>query len=279
MNKNHVMRNAAIASALLLALFGSKANAAGPFVDLSTITATMDGGTAKNGNTWYDVGVNTSSNTTGLVTGLISGQSDPLSTYLIQPAKGNNVLMLDSANKSGTLTFQRAFPLDGLSLAGSSGNGTGTITNTILHFTDGTTSAYNNKLGVGDWFGNTPIVETAKGRIQVDATTASGLFNNVGANNPRIVSTNLVLSIADSAKLITAIDFSWTGGTTTHTAIFGVSGDFTGSGHFTAIPLAPGSFNQDVIVGASEVVPEPGTLALLGLGAAGLFVGCRRKKS
>ena len=63
------------------------------------------------------------------------------------------------------------------------------------------------------------------------------------------------------------------------TALFGVSGDFTGLGHFSAIPLAAGSLNQDIIVGASEVVvPEPSTIALFGLGAIGLLVCCYRRK-
>jgi len=272
------MRNAAIVSALLLSSFGGNVLAAAPFYDPSTVTATMDGGTAKTGNTWYEIGVNTKSNTTGLVTGLISGQTDPLSTFLVQPANGNNVLMLDNATKTGTLTFAKALPLEALSIFGSSGNGAGTLMPT-LHFSDGTTDAYTNKMALGDWFNNKQIVEVANGRINSGGFDSVGIGTLASPGNPRLLSTNLVLSAADQAKFVTAIDLSWTGGSTTHSAIFGVSGDFTGLGHFSAIPLAPSSFNQDMIVGVSEVVPEPSTFALLGLGAAGLLVGRRRKNS
>lgn len=281
MSTNHVMRNAAIVSALLLASFGSKSFAAGPIIDLSSITATMDNGTAKNssgnvyGNTWYALGYNTASNTTGLATGLINGQTDPLSTYLIPtPTLGaNNALMLDTSTKAGTITLGKALPLDAISFAGSSGNGAGTLVPT-LHFSDGTSDAYTNKLSLGDWFNNTPIVETSKGRIAVDATTASGLFNNVGANNPRVVAANLTLNAADQNKFVTSIDLSWTGGANTHTAVFGISGDFTGLGHFSPIPLTSSSFNEAIIL-----IPEPATLALFGLGAAGLLICFRRKNS
>ena len=60
--------------------------------------------------------------------------------------------------------------------------------------------------------------------------------------------------------------------------IFGISGDFTGLGHFSAIPLDAGSFNQDIIVGLQEV-PEPGTMVLLGLGAVGMLACVRRKRA
>jgi hypothetical protein len=238
----------------------------------TTVTASMDGGTAKTGNTWYEVGVNTSSNLTGLATGLISGQSDPLSTYLIQSASGNNALMLDSANKTGTLKFDRALPLTAISLSGASGNGSGTNILT-LNFSDGTKSTLG-PLVAGDWFNNTNRVETSHGRIDLGANT----FNNAGADNPRVLALDETIPTADQSKLVTSIDISWSGGATTHTAIFGVSGDITGIGHYTAIPLDATSFNQDLIVGLQEV-PEPGTLALLGLGVAGMLVACRRKLS
>ena len=72
----------------------------------STVSATMDGGTGKGGNTYYEVGVNKAAPTTGLQTGTVSGQTDPASTYLIQPANGLNALMLDVNATVGFLTTQ-----------------------------------------------------------------------------------------------------------------------------------------------------------------------------
>jgi hypothetical protein len=271
-----VMSRTVLVIALLAVPIANRAFAAAVGVDpKGTVTATMDGGTAKTGNTWYELGVNTANPATGLKTGIVAGQTDPLSSYLFEPAVGNNALMLDNTTKSGTLTFLRPLSLTGLSIAGASGNGSptpGTLIPT-LHFSDNTTATLG-ALTVGDWFNQVPRVETAQGRIDVGANT----FNNAGADNPRVLAIDTTLSAADSAKLITSIDLAWTGGTTTHTAIFGISGDFTGLGHFSAIPLDAGSFNQDIIVGLQEV-PEPGTMVLLGLGAVGMLACVRRKRA
>ncbi len=232
----------------------------------------MDGGTAKTGNTWYEVGVNTAAPTSGIRTGLVSGQADSLSSYLIQPSDARNTLMLDGATKSGSLNFRSPLTISAFSIVGSSGNGAGSVVPT-LHFADTTTAVLTSGV-VGDWFNNTPIVETAAGRIDIVANT----FNNVAAANPRILSLSYTLTADQASKQIASITLDWAGGATTHTAIFGVSGDFTGLGHFSPIPLNVSSFNQDTIVGASEViVPEPGTWALFGFGAAGLALARRRR--
>lgn len=271
MNSKAMRRTTLIAALLAAPLINQTFGAAIAVDPKTTITATMDGGTAKSGNTWYEVGVNTASPSTGLRTGLVAGQFDPLSDYLFEPATGKNALMLDSGTKLGTFTFNRPLSLTALSLSGASGNGTGTVVPT-LRFSDNTTSTLGATT-LGDWFNNTPRVQTTQGRIDAGANT----FNNAGADNPRVLAANLTLSAADQAKFVTAIDFSWTGsGANTHTAIFGVSGDFTGLGHFSAIPLDASSFNQDIIVGLQEI-PEPGTLVLLGLGALGMVACCRRR--
>jgi hypothetical protein len=265
-------RSALMAALLVLSLTHNTFGAAIVGIDpKTTITATMDGGTAKTGNTWYERGVNSASNTTGLVTGLINGDTDPLSTFLFRPAVGNNALMLDTATKSGTFTLGRALPLTAIALVGASGNGAGTVVPT-LHFSDGTSDTLPSAT-VGDWFNNTNRAQTTHGRIDIGANS----YNNVGADNPRVLAIDEALSLADQSKLVTSIDFAWTGGANTHTVLFGLSGDVTGIGHFTAIPLTDASFNQDVIVGLSEV-PEPGTLALCGLGAAGVLACYRRRR-
>lgn len=239
----------------------------------NTITASMDGGTAKNGATWYEQGINAAAPATGIQLGIVPAEWDPLSLYLIQPATAPNVLMLDSAATSGTMTFTRPISAVSLSLAGASGNGTGTNTAT-LRFQDGSSTTVG-PFTVGDWFNNQPRVQTANGRINIFANT----FNNVNSDNPRILAVNFTLSEADQLKFLTSIDFNWTGsGANTHTALFGVSADFTGLGHFSPVPLTAGSFNQDVIVGALEV-PEPGAFGLIGLGCFAALVARMRRKT
>lgn len=274
MKSNQFLHGAALLSALLAFPSVNNTFAAGAFAvnPATTVTASMDGGTAKTGNTWYELGAYAASNTTGIATGLIAGQTDPLSTYLIQPAAGNNILMLDTATKTGSLTLKTMLPLQGISLAASSGNGAGTLTPT-LNFSDGSSDKLGN-LTAGDWFNNNGRAETAHGRVDLGANSV----NNVGADNPRILALSEAVPAADQSKLITSISFSWTGGSSTHTMIFGLSGDIAGLGHYSALQVT--GFNQDGIVGLSEVtqVPEPGTLALFGLGAAGLFACYRRNK-
>jgi hypothetical protein len=272
MNNSQLIGKATLMSAVLGLSIAGTYGAAVPVDPKTTVTASMDGGITKSGNTWYELGVNKAAPTTGLKTGFVLGQTDPFSTYLIQPATGNNALMLDTNRSSGTLTFTRPLSFTALSLAGSSGNGSGTNTLT-LHFSDGSTDKLA-PIVAGDWFGVEPRVQTSHGRIDVGAN----VFNNVNDDNPRVLALNTTLSAADASKLITSIDIDWTGsGANTHTAIFGISGDI-GVGHFTAIPLAVSSFNQDLIVGLSEV-PEPGTMALLGLGAAGVIASYFRRRS
>lgn len=240
----------------------------------NTITASMDGGTAKNGATWYEMGVNGAAPQTGIQLGIVPAEWDPLSLYLFQPADQLNVLMLDSGSRTGSMTFTRPISAVSLSLAGASGNGTGTNTAT-LRFQDGSTTTVG-PFTVGDWFFNELRVQTADGRINIFGNS----FANVNSDNPRILPINYTLSEADQLKFLTSVDFSWTGsGANTHTALFGISADFTGLGHFSPVPMTAGSFNQDVIVGLSEV-PEPGALSLFGLGAfAALVARLRRKAS
>jgi PEP-CTERM motif len=275
MNNTFRVARIAVSAALVSAALTNHAfGAAITGVNLTnTITASMDGGLSKSGDTWYELGVNAAAPTTGIRTGLIQGQVDPLSTYIIPSATGLNTLMLDTNRRSGTLTFDRPISATALSLAASSGHGAGTLTPT-LRFTDGTTDTIS-PIVVGDWFDNTNRIDTANGRMSVTGNT----FDNVNSDNPRILANNESLSATDAGKAIFAIDFKWSGAAdNTVTAIFGVSGDVTGIGHYTAIPVDPGSFTQDMIVGLAEV-PEPGTMALFGLGTLSLLGYAWRKRS
>jgi uncharacterized protein (TIGR03118 family) len=249
----------ALACALAALLSSSKALAAVVLVNPATaVTATMDNGTTRNsssslsGNTWYEVGVNSGHPTNGLPTGTVTSQSDALSTYDIQPAIGLNALLLDAGHPTGTITFQTPVALHGFSVSGSDGNGAADVTPT-LHFTDGTSDTLA-ALTFQDWFNKTPIIYTTGGRISVDGNAD----DSAGSNNPRVLANNVTNSVADAGKMIQAISFTWkkdvsnTG--TPHTCIFGVSGDVTGTGHYTPIVLTDDSYTEDMIVGVAEVM-------------------------
>ncbi|HEV8543144.1 MAG TPA: TIGR03118 family protein [Verrucomicrobiae bacterium] len=217
----------------------------------TTVTATMDGGVTKAGNTWYEIGVDTAAPTSGIKVGFVTGQSDPQSTYLFQAATEFNALMLDASLKTGTLEFETPVAVNALSLAGASGNGAGTVT-LSLHFADGTSTNLTNKVAVGDWFNNTNIVQTTAGRIDVVANSYNSVGGALATANPRVLANNLILPADVAGKQIASIDLAWTGGATTHTMIFAVSGDTNNSGHFSPIPLTPDSFDEDIIVGVAE---------------------------
>jgi len=180
MNNTVRIGKAAVLAALVSAALTNQASAAAiTGVNLTnTITASMDGGETKSGDTWYQLGVNAANPTTGIRTGLISSQTDPLSTYLIPSPSGLNTLMLDTNRRSGTLTLERPVSATALSLAGASGHGFGTL-NATLRFTDGSTNLLSS-LTVGDWFNNSNRVDTANGRINV----TGNVFDNVNSDNP-----------------------------------------------------------------------------------------------
>jgi len=209
----------------------------------TSVTATMDGGTAKTGNTWYEKGFNAAAPTTGLPSAYFNPEFDATSSFYFENARTDatlkNILLLDSTAKTGTLTFGTPRIGPSLAFSTSSGNGTGTLTATV-HFADGAADASIAAFKSPDWFNATdPRVVTSHGRVDVVGKS----FNNVGADNPRVYAEIIDLPAANATDPIKSIDLSWTGsGATTHTFIFGVS-----------------------------ATPEPASLGLAGLGALGLL--------
>jgi autotransporter-associated beta strand protein len=183
----------------------------------SGITATMDGGTAITGNTWYELGQNTAAATTGLPMGTtITSVTNAQYKYALQTSTNRNALLLDNGGTTGrfTLTTPTA-NLTTISFLTSSGNGAGSLTAT-LHYSDGTPDATGLTFTSPDWFNNTPIAISASGRIN------SGGYDSVGTANPNLY--DEFVTNPNPTKLVSSIDLSWTGGATTHTAIFGIAG-------------------------------------------------------
>lgn len=208
------------------------------------VTATIDGGTAKTGNTFYERGVNTGANNTGLPpAGQIFGSgNDANHVFQFQPYSGNNAVMLDSANPTGNLTLTTAKAYQALSFLVTDGNGSSTFTATI-HFANGAPDEVHTGVAAPDWFGNSSIAFDANGR-----ETLGGAFGNASSGNPRVYQSDVTLT--DSSDPVSGIDFTFgpTTSGTNRTAIFGISG----------VPT-----------------PEPGILGLITV--AGLSLARRRK--
>lgn len=190
---------------------------------LSNVTASMDGGINKTGDTWYERGLNTAAPTTGLPpAGIVMlAQDDPATAFVLQPYTGNNAVMLDAQHSTAALTLAAPAAYSSLRFITSSGNANGTAkpqVSVTIHFADGAPDA-TGSFSSPDWFQNTPIAFTANGRV----APQTGMFFNVNSNNPRLLMETV--PVADIADPIASIDLKWTGQSqNTHTAIFALSG-------------------------------------------------------
>jgi hypothetical protein len=212
----------------------------------TNITATMDGGTAKNGGVWYQQGLNTAAPTTGLpAPGVLVSAADASTSYLVQPYTANNIRLLDSANTPGTLTLAAPAGYSNLSFLTSSGNGTGTLTLTV-HFADAFPDLAGLVVTSPDWFNASPVAYNSNGRV----TASSGAFDNVNANNPRLYQEDVTIPANAASHPISSVDISFSGsGTDTHSAIFAMSGTPT---------------------------PEPSAIGVIAMAAASLLFRRRR---
>jgi hypothetical protein len=208
----------------------------------AAVTATMDTGTAKMFYTWYESGLPGGTGGGLPAAGVFTSAADPTTQFLLAPYNKADVLLLDGATTTGTLTLATPQAYTSLSFLTSSGLGSASspILNLTLHFADGTPALTGLSIVSPDWFDNGPAALVAHGRVRVD----TGTFDHVGSNDPRLYQENVVLPASALFHPISSIDFAWdaAGSTTAHTAVFAVSGS----------------------------VPEPESVSLLGSGVIAL---------
>lgn len=181
-------------------------------------TASMDGGTANTGNSWYQKGYNPLAPTTGL-----PGPGETItSAFLLDhhyqmPASYslNNVIYVDSATSPRTITFATPENYSALSFLNATANGNVTIECT-MHYEDNTTEVQT--FVAKDWFNNSPVAYNAQGRVNLSNKTV----NNVNNNNPRLYEAEFVLS--NNASKITSVDLAFlSGNANARVAILAVS--------------------------------------------------------
>lgn len=125
-------------------------------------------------------------------------------SYAMGPLSGNNVVRLDDAAPSGTVTFSSPIPAATIYMLGTTGNGPGTVSVTVT-FADNTTQAFTST--VPDWFNATtqPIALQGFGRL---GRTTNTLENPSG--NPRLYQISIVPNAGNQPKNVTSIQLTKT---------------------------------------------------------------------
>jgi hypothetical protein len=233
-------------------------------------TATVDGGTNNNGNTWYEVGYSTNPPPGGpflqsglpaagtilnaaFVTGVSNVSAAYMATHSFQLAPSyaaNNAFMIDTSNILSTATFTVPAIYTNLAFLVTSGNGGGNV-GILIHHAD--SSVETNFFGAGDWFGGTlNVAFTAMGRI--NATT--GNFDTQGSitspGNPRLYGRDV--PVANTTSPITSVDFVYgSGAANVHNQVYALAGASAGTWN----PIAVTGYNADCIVEAGGVRRGP----------------------
>jgi hypothetical protein len=185
----------------------------------SAVSAAMDTGTTKLGNSWYEVGANSSAPVTGLpMNTTFVSSADPATSFSLQSAADNNAVLLDSDHTNGNFLLTTPGLFSSLSLLGASANGP-TVVALTLQFTDSSTLSLGN-IVVPDWFNSAPIAYNANGRIDLGTAT----FADVSAGNPRLYQLDVSLSGVALNEQISGVLFTDMNAGSARAAIFGLSG-------------------------------------------------------
>jgi hypothetical protein len=223
-----------------------------PVIPGGYTTASMDGGTNNNGDTWNEVGYFIDNPTVGIPAAgstLVSAASADHS-YLMAPSYTEaNTIMLDAGNvfSSATFTLKTPTAYGALSFLTSGGNG-GCIFRYTVHHQDGTTETGTSPSA--DWFNGADPAYIANGRVNAQTFT----LDNLNSNNPRLYSKDVTLTNVSSP--ITSIDLAYVSSASgAHTCIMAVSGAASSTGTYTPIQVT--GYNADIVVEASATHQQP----------------------
>ncbi|HTI99344.1 MAG TPA: hypothetical protein VL527_10720 [Dongiaceae bacterium] len=160
----------------------------------AAVNASMDGGTNRNGNTWYEKGYSSYWPNSGLPAAgsIIDSLAQPDHHYQM-PADytQNNCIFVDTAHTTANLTLATPAAYSAVSFLSATANGS--VTNqAIMQYADGT--AETNTFISRDWFNNTPVAYYANGRVNLDTGTLNTDPGRATApSNPRLYEAQFAL--------------------------------------------------------------------------------------
>ena len=181
-------------------------------------SATMDGGTANNGNTWYEKGYLPFATNSGLPSAgsVFTNGFYPVHRYLLASNySANNAVFLSAAVPNASLIPVAPATFSALSFLTAAGRGPVTVVCLIRH-ADGT--AQSRSFVSPDWVGQTPLAGVANGRVNV----SSGVYDSLFGNNPRLYSA--AVTVANTASPVTNILLTFSGASDATAVIFALSG-------------------------------------------------------
>jgi hypothetical protein len=195
-----------------------------PVALTTATTASMDGGTANTGNTWYERGYYPQFPNSGLPPAgsvLVSTNLPDHSYQLPDSYAAPNAVFADVNQPEANLTLETPGAYTALSFLSSSANAnnTGIDAQCIMQYEDGTseTNTFKGK----DWFNGIAPAYTSAGRVNLNNRSLNNYFNGV---NPRLYEAEFPLG--NTTTRLTNIVFRWlpTSQNNSRIAVFAVSG-------------------------------------------------------
>jgi len=208
---------------------------------MATANATMDGGFAKTGHTWFSQGFYVPDPSIGLPP---PGQtfvavSNATHSYTMAPNyTANNAVMIYTNSTNATVTLSAPAAYTALSFLGSAGNAGSepVVVNYTVHHQDNSTQ--DGSIDVVDWFpaDKSNLAMETRGRVQADGT-----LTQIINNNPSVLFFDFNLSNTSSPVTSIDLNFSSGAGVACLLALSASSG-----GDF--VPVTFTGYNADMIV-------------------------------
>jgi autotransporter-associated beta strand protein len=217
----------------------------------SAVTATMDGGILKSGDTWYEQGWNTFNTSSGIPKSgsLFTSTEDKSHTFQMANYSSNDVVMVTSVAGNGptTATMNLSTPsaYSALSFLTASGNGPSSFKVTV-NYADNAPSTTGLSVISPDWFSGTPSAWTSDGRDTL-TSSSSAQPDNYGQTPkaPNLYEEDLILP--DSTDPISSVTVTAaTGGQIMIFALSGVTANTAPQLTYTGAAI-PGKFDNSTL--------------------------------